>query len=201
MKTFASILKRRRGFQSRYTRSSFNLNEAGSLVYICFGILAATAALAETGEIDIDSIYFHPAASQYIHGDTASASNLVAKGLSLFPDDGKLLRLKELLDKQQEQQQNEDNQQDQQQDQQDQNQEQQEQQDPQQDEQDQQQDQQDQTRSNRNNRINSRRPPSAEQMSEDEAEQLLDAMRQEEQNKRLQLHPVMGAPVNVDKDW
>ncbi len=38
-------------------------------------------------------------------------------------------------------------------------------------------------------------------MSEDEAEQLLDAMRQEEQNKRLQLHPVMGAPVKVDKDW
>ena len=38
-------------------------------------------------------------------------------------------------------------------------------------------------------------------MSQDEAEQLLDAMKQEEKNKRLQLHPVMGAPVKVDKDW
>ncbi len=38
-------------------------------------------------------------------------------------------------------------------------------------------------------------------MSADEAEQLLDAMRQEEQNKRMQLHPVFGAPVKVDKDW
>jgi hypothetical protein len=38
-------------------------------------------------------------------------------------------------------------------------------------------------------------------MSQDEAERLLDAMKQEEENKRLQLHPVMGAPVRVDKDW
>ena len=94
-------------------------------------------------------------------------------------------RIKELLEQQQEQQQNEDNQQqnqDQQQDQQDQ-------QDQNQEEQ--QQGQQDQQTE----------PPSAEEMSADEAKQLLDAMRQEEQNKRLQLHPVMGAPVNVEKDW
>ena len=44
-------------------------------------------------------------------------------------------------------------------------------------------------------------PQNADQMTKDEAKQLLDAMRQEEQNKRMQLHPVLGAPVKVDKDW
>ena len=38
-------------------------------------------------------------------------------------------------------------------------------------------------------------------MSQDEAERLLDAMKQEEENKRLQLRRVYGAPVKVDKDW
>ena len=146
----------------------------------------AATSLAETGEVDIDAAYFHPAASLFIHGDTTSASNLVARGLSLYPEDGKLLRLKELLEQQQEQQKNED---DQQQNQDQQQEDQQDQQDQNQEEQ--QQDQQDQQTE----------PPSAEEMSADEAEQLLDAMRQEEQNKRLQLHPVMGAPVNVEKDW
>ena len=150
------------------------------LVYILLiGTLLGTSA-ARADETDIDATYFHPAASHYIHGDSTSASNLVVKGLSLFPEDGKLKRLKELLDQQQEQEQNQDNQ-DQQQDHQE---------DQPQNEQNDQQDQPQQPE-----------PPSAEQMSEDEAKQLLDAMRQEEQNKRLQLHPVMGAPVKVDKDW
>lgn len=159
------------------------------VLYSIFCVNAGTA-LAQ----DIDATYFHPAASMYIHGDSAGASNLVANGLSLFPDNGKLKRLKDLLDQQQEQQQNQDQQQqdDQQQDQQDQ-------QDQRQDQeqQNQQQEPQDQTQE----QPQQPEPPSAEQMSEDEAEQLLDAMRQEEQNKRLQLHPVMGAPVKVDKDW
>ena len=164
-------------------------SEAGGLVCILLASLFATPLAAQTGEVDIDATYFHPAASLYIHGDTTGASNLVAKGLSVFPDDGKLLRLKEVLEQQQEQQQNENNQQQQNQDQQ--------QDDQQQDQQDQQQDQQDQNQE----QPQQPEPPSAEQMSADEAEQLLDAMRQEEQNKRLQLHPVMGAPVKVDKDW
>ena len=167
MKIFATILERRRS------------------IYIIAGCLLAATSLAETGEVDIDAAYFHPAASLFIHGDTTSASNLVARGLSLYPEDGKLLRLKELLEQQQEQQQNEDDQQQSQDQQQD------DQQEDQQDQQDQQQDQQ----------CQQPEPPSAEEMSADEAEQLLDAMRQEEQNKRLQLHPVMGVPLNVEKDW
>ncbi len=176
MKTFASILNRNRG-----------------LVYALFG-LAATTAFAEPA--DIDGMYFHPAASMYIQGEMAGASNLVVKGLTLYPDDGKLKRLKELLDQQQEQEQNQDQQnQDQQQ-----NQDDQEQQDQNQEQQ--QQDPEDQNEEPQANEPQQEsEPPSAEKMSEDEAEQLLDAMRQEEQNKRMQLHPVHGRPVKVDKDW
>lgn len=171
----------------------------------------AAAAYAQNGEVDVDATYFHPAASLYIHGDSQSSSNLVAQGLAQFPDDGKLLRLKELLDKQQQKNQdNKDNQQDQNKDQKDQNKDQQKQQDQNKDQQqqdqnkDQQQKQQDQNQDQQQQdeqQEQQAEPPRAEQMSQDEAKRLLDAMKQEEENKRLQLHPVMGAPVKVDKDW
>jgi len=140
---------------------------------------------------DSDATYFHPAASLYIHGDSSNSSNLVAKGLSIFPEDGKLLRLKELLDQQQEQQQEQDNQ-DQQQD---------DHQQEQDDQQDQQEEQENQQEDQNQEQQEQPEPPRAEQMSQDEAERLLDAMKQEEETKRLQLHPVMGAPIKVDKDW
>ncbi len=161
--------------------------------------LVASGAFAESSESDVR--FFHPAASFYIQGDTTSASNLVAQGLAIHPEDGKLKRLKDLLEKQQEQQQqdpeNEDeNQQENQEQQQDpeeqENQEEEPQEPDQPEEEPGEQEQQEQQPAE---------PESAEQMSEDEAKQLLDAMRQEEKNKRLQLHPVMGAPVKVDKDW
>lgn len=166
----------------------------------------AVVVSAQEVEVDIDSTYFHPAASMYVQGNSSGASNLVFTGLSQFPENGKLLRLKELLDKQQEQ--NEDQNKDQ--DQQDQDQEE---QDPNEDQQDQDQqndqnqDQQDQDQQDQeqdqpeDSSEQEQQPPSAEQMSQDEAERLLDAMKQEEETKRLQLHPVMGAPVKVDKDW
>ncbi|MEE9367306.1 MAG: hypothetical protein V3V05_00425 [Pontiella sp.] len=161
-------------------------------------LIVGCAATMLANPVEVDSTYFHPAASMYIHDDSTSASNLVVEGLSVFPENGKLLRLKELLDQQEEQEQNEDNQdqkqQDQNQDQQenDPNQDQdepQEPQDPQQDDKNQEQDEQ------------SPEPPKAEQMSQDEAERLLDAMKQEEENKRLQMHLIMGNPVEVEKDW
>ena len=157
-------------------------------------ICCAVASVGLANEGDSDATYFHPAASYYIHGDTASASNLVARGLTFFPEDGKLLRLKELLEQQSEQEQNQQDQQDQQD----------QQQDPQDQENESEQDQQEdseQDQQEQDQNPQEAQPPQAEQMSKDEAEQLLDAMRQEEQNKRLQLHPVLGAPVNVEKDW
>lgn len=155
------------------------------------------ATLAYAGTAEFDSTYFHPAASLYIHGDSTTASNLVANGLSIQPEDGKLLRLKELLDQEQEQDQEN---KDQDKDQQDQEQ-QQDQQDQQDQQQEQGQDEQNQDQEQQEDESQQPEPPRAEQMSQDEAESLLDAMKQEEENKRLQLHPVMGAPVKVDKDW
>ncbi|QBG45997.1 hypothetical protein EGM51_00680 [Verrucomicrobia bacterium S94] len=189
---------------------------------ISIAILALTVPVfaqeAEMPEENIDNTYFHPAASMYIHGDTAGASNLVYSGLALFPDNGKLLRLKELLDKQQEQNQDQNSDQnrnqDQNKDQQDQN------QNDDQQNQDQQNDQnqQDQNQNDRNqdkpepeqpepeqpqdqNQQPQQEPPRAEEMSQDEAERLMDAMKQDEETKRLMLQPIMGAPVKVDKDW
>ena len=162
--------------------------------------LIATVAGADTA--DIDAQYFHPAASLYIQGDSGGASNLVANGLSVFPDDAKLLRLKELLEQQQEQEQDQQNQDDQQQ-----NDDQQQSEDQQQSDQQQDQDNQDQQESPpeeqppQEQESQPTEPQSAEQMTPEEARQLLDSMRQEEENKRLQLHPVLGAPVKVDKDW
>ena len=37
-------------------------------------------------------------------------------------------------------------------------------------------------------------PQRAEEMSADEAQRLMDAMKQEEKNERLRLHPVLGRP-------
>ena len=154
--------------------------------------LLVTASFANTAEVDAQ--FFHPAASSYIQGDSTTASNLVVKGLSLYPDDGKLKRLKELLEQQQQQDQDQQNQNNQQQ-----NQDQQ-----QQDQENQDQENEQEQPPPEQNQEQEQPPPepqNADQMTPDEAKQLLDAMRQEEQNKRMQLHPVLGAPVKVDKDW
>jgi len=163
-------------------------------------LILAGAAWADTS--DVDATYFHPAASLYIHGDSTTASNLVEKGLSLYPDDAKLKRLKELI-KQQQQNQQEQNEQNQQQEQQNQDQEQQEQQNQDQEQQEQQSQQQDQNQTDEPEPQEPQQPrqPQDREMSPDEARQLMDDMKQEEKNERLQLRPVMGRPVKVDKDW
>jgi Ca-activated chloride channel family protein len=158
-----------------------------SIFILC---LITATSFADTGEVDAQ--YFHPAANLYIQGDSAGASNLVVKGLSLYPDDGKLKRLKELLEQQQQQDQDQQDQNDQQQNQD---------QDQQQDQNQENEQEQPQPEENQEQEQQPPEPQSAEEMTEDEAKQLLDAMRQEEQNKRMQLHPVHGAPVKVDKDW
>ncbi|VGO22794.1 hypothetical protein [Pontiella sulfatireligans] len=173
-------------------------------ILICCALASAAFADEAQAEAEADAVYFHPAASLYIHGDAAGASNLVATGLSIYPEDGKLRALEELLKKQQEQQ-DQENQNDQQQknddQQQQKNDEQQKQNQDQQKNDEQQQEQEQNPEQDQQNPEPEPEPQSAEQMTPDEAQRLLDAMRQEEENKRLQLHPVMGAPVKVDKDW
>ncbi|HNX53100.1 MAG TPA: VWA domain-containing protein [Pontiellaceae bacterium] len=44
-------------------------------------------------------------------------------------------------------------------------------------------------------------PRRAGEMSEEEARQLLDAMKQNEQDQRANLTPFLGGPIRVEKDW
>jgi len=44
-------------------------------------------------------------------------------------------------------------------------------------------------------------PQQAGEMSKEEARQLLDAMKQDEQDQRANLKPFLGGPVRVEKDW
>ncbi len=183
-------------------------------------ILAGMAGATWADLPEVDDTYFHPGASLYIHGETTTASNLVAKGLSVYPEDKKLQQLMELIKQQQKQdQQNQDqqkqdqdqNNQDQDQQKQDQDQDQNNQDQQNQDQQNNQQDQQKQDQQQEQNPDNPQnqdqqqeqqaQPQRAEEMTKDEAQQLLDAMKQDEKNKRMLMHPVMGAPVKVDKDW
>lgn len=141
---------------------------------------------------------FNPPAKEYILGNNAAASNLVTSALTQYPTDEKLLKLKELIEQQKEQQ-DQQNQDQQNQDQQDQDQ--QDQQD--QDQQDQDQEQQDQQNQEEQEPQEAQPSPAqqAGEMSEEEAQQLLDAMKQNEKDQRTDLRPILGQPVRVDKDW
>jgi Ca-activated chloride channel family protein len=143
---------------------------------------------------------FNPAAKEFIYGNTPVASNLVNQALMKFPDNKKLQKLKKLIEEQQQDQdqKNQDQNQNQNKDQnKDQNQDQKNDQDqknqnPNQDQQNQDQQQQDQQTA---------QPKQAGEMSPEEAQQLLDAMKQNEKDQRANLTPYLGAPVRVDKDW
>lgn len=79
-------------------------------------------------------------------------------------------------------------------------------QDKQKDEDRQQQDQSDQKDQDKNkpqqqDQQQASQPQQAGEMSEQEAQQLLDAMKQDEQDQRANLKPFLGGPVRVEKDW
>lgn len=154
---------------------------------------------------------FNPAAREYIVGNTAAASNLVTQALNQYPSDKKLQQLKELIDRQQNQQQNQE-QQDQNQDQQNQDQSEQDQSEQdlnQQGQKDQQGDQKQQDSEKKDSdeqdpqeaQPSQAQPLKAGQMTQEEAQQLLDAMKQNEKDERTDLRPILGRPVRVDKDW
>jgi type IV secretory pathway VirB10-like protein len=157
---------------------------------------------------------FNPAAREYIIGNTPTASNLVVRALQKYPNDEKLQKLKELIEQQQQQNQDQQNQDQQNQDQQNQDQQNQDQQNQEQQNQEQQnQDQQNQEEQQNQEQEQSgeekpqeaqpsqAQPQLAGQMSEEEAKQLLDAMKLNEKDQRTDLRPILGRPVRVDKDW
>lgn len=154
---------------------------------------------------------FNPAAREYIYGNNSVASNLVTQALGQYPTDEKLLKLKELIEQQQQDQKNQQNQDQQNQDQQDQNQDQNQDQQNQDQQQQQDQEEQDQQQQDQQSQEEEQEPQEAQpseaqqhqagEMSPEEAQQLLDAMKQNEKDQRLDLKPYLGAPVRVDKDW
>ncbi|MEI7851022.1 MAG: VWA domain-containing protein [Kiritimatiellales bacterium] len=151
------------------------------------------------------------------------ATGFFEQALSLKPDDlaakqnlERAIKLKEQLEqqkKEQEKQQQQDKNQQKKDQQQNQDQQQQSGQDKQKDEKKQQQDQQNQRQDEQKQSDQSKqsdqnkeqpqpsRPQQAGEMSEQEAQQLLDAMKQDEQDRRANLKPFLGGPVRVEKDW
>ncbi len=185
---------------NRVERASRSFKQARRLLYI-IGALCCSSASAQT-VIEL----FNPAAREYIHGNNSVASNLVSQALVKYPTDEKLKKLKELIEQQQ-QQQEQQQQEQQQQDQQDQDQQEQDQQEQNQDEQEQQEEEnQDQQQNPEEQDPQEAQPSQAQphqagEMSEEEAQQLLDAMKQNEKDQRTDLRPILGQPVRVDKDW
>jgi type IV secretory pathway VirB10-like protein len=201
----AGFIKRKKDRVS-LKRNTFFIFHISSLIFV--------SASAET-----PTELFNPAAREYIVGNTSVASNLVTEALNQYPTDEKLQKLKELIDQQQQDQQNQQNQdqQDQQQtqdqqnqdqkNQQDQSQQEQQNQDDQQQQEEQSQDQQDQDSQQSEEREPQEAQPSeaqphqAGEMSPEEAQHLLDAMKMNEKDQRTDLRPILGQPVRVDKDW
>lgn len=152
---------------------------------------------------------FNPAAKEYIHGNTPVASNLVHQALRKFPESTELQKLKELIEQQQEQkdQQQQQDQQDQQDQKDQEDQKDQDNEDPsdskdsdeQKDSEPEKPDEPDQE--DPQEQPTSAPPRKAGEMTEEEAQQLLDAMKQNEKDQRADLRPYLGQPVRVDKDW
>jgi len=166
-------------------------------ILICTALYAAASAQTAIQ-------LFNPSAKEYIYGNTPVASNLVEQALVKFPEDEKLLKLKKLIEQQQQkkdQQQQKNQKQNQQK------------QDKEKQKQDQKQDQPDKSdasdpskedqsqKQNEPEKLQPAQPKQAGEMSKEEAQQLLDAMKQDEQDQRANLTPFLGGPVRVEKDW
>lgn len=155
-------------------------------------LLALTAARAQTAED-----FFHGGAMFYLSNNIPQAKEVVATGLKNFPDDIKLKKLEELLNHQQQSQQQQQQEQQKKEQQQDEQQQQQEQQKQEQS----QKDQQPQESKDEEKKPNQRQETAAHQMTPQEAKQLLDAQKGEEQV--LQFRP-QAEPKNREKklkDW
>lgn len=134
--------------------------------------------------------FFHTGAQAYLTNNAASAREQVDKGLKLYPNDGKLKKLDELLkQQQQQQQQQQQNQKQQQQSQSQQNQsqskqDQQKQQDQKKSDEQKKQDQQKQQQAQKPDKNDDKQPPKDQptpgEMTPDEAKKLLDSQKSDE---------------------
>lgn len=191
-----------------------------SMKYLPLFILlfAAGASLSPAAQ-NTASNFFNEAAFLYTDQKTDEALELTKQGLARYPDDVPLIKLKELLEKQQQQEQQQQQQeQEQQQNQEQQNKDQQQNQDQQKnDEQDKQQEQEQQDDQQKKDQEKQKEQQQqqnqqqqagqqeqrAEEMTPEEAQMLLDAMRDDEKAQRDALRMIMGAPEPPQngKDW
>lgn len=185
------------------------------LGFIAF--LLALAGTAAYGQTNIQAAgpdeFFNIGSATFIREDPEKALSVVNEGLSLYPDNQKLLRLKSLLEQeeQQQSQQNEQNQEEEQdqkdqQDQQPSNSESQNQQDEKQNEQQPENEKPEDSKEKNGEEKDEQNKKSAEEMTKSEAEMVLDSLRQLEQAQREKLMQEMirrkmqDLPP-VEKDW
>jgi Ca-activated chloride channel family protein len=160
------------------------------------------------------SAYFNDGAARFIKGEREEALAKVKEGLVLYPEDYPLLALKKAIEEnQQQEQQQQQQQKEQQQQEQKEQQEKQQQQDDQQRKQNQDQQQQDQEQQEQQQQGGQQdeqqqqreeqdmEPREAREMTREEAAQLLDAFRRQEQAVREQIRVNAGQNVPVEKDW
>lgn len=165
--------------------------------------------ISNSAAADPDDL-FHRGSQVYTEDQMEEARELVEKGLKQYPDDYKLQRLHELLQQQQQQEQNQQNQDKQEQDKQEQDK--QEQQDPSQDQQDQQSSDSSEEQESPEPSQTEETPPAdeedtstpqalPEEMTEEEALMMLEALKQEEEADRMEYRKKQGPQIPVDKDW
>lgn len=186
------------------------------LLRLSLAVILSLVANAQAQERTAED-FFHGGALHYLSNNVPAALHVVTNGLQLYPDDEKLKKLYELLNQQQQQQQNQQDQKDQQQDQQkDQKQDQQKkdeqkQQDQQQSKNDQQkkddqkkQDQQksgDKSKDQKEEKGQEAQPMQAHAMTPQEAKQLLDAQKGDEQVLIFQPQAEPKNRTKQLKDW
>lgn len=160
------------------------------LLNLSFLLLALTAARAQTADD-----FFHGGAMFYLSNNIPQAKEVVATGLKSFPEDIKLKKLEELLNQQQQSQQQQQQEQQKKEPQQDEQKQEQQKKEPSQEK------QQPQESEGGEKKPDERQEATAHQMTPQEAKQLLDAQKGEEQV--LQFRP-QAEPKNRAKklkDW
>jgi lipopolysaccharide export LptBFGC system permease protein LptF len=134
--------------------------------------------------------FWHPAANLYANAKFQQAMGEVENGLNLYPNDPKLNALAEKIKEQQEQQQ-----------QQQQNQEEQQSQGEEQETNDQQEQQQEQQQEEQDQQLSQAEQEDQEQMSKEDAERILDALKNDEQENQKLRKQIKGGQRTTDKDW
>ena len=160
------------------------------MVMLATVLLIATSAVCHAADVDTGDVYFHQGSTNFIGGKMEAAKEKVEEGLELYPQNAKLTALKKLLEQQKK---------DDKQKQQD-KQKQKEKQDKQKEKENKQKQKEKQDKKN-DKQQEQKEPPKKNEMTKDEAEMLLDAMKQKEQADRDKLRIILGRPQRVDKNW